>query len=162
MRGKVADILEGLAAALRAEEEEEWEVVSQGSEKKSEVKPGENSYTGESSGLGDPAAKGSGEGPPSSVQLPIQPASTGPSASHIAYHRDVRCYVVVANPADPSTLGFWSGPNPQTWRLLESRLKGKRLLGSGARLQRVQDWEEAQMIWTAAHPSRTMPIAHRG
>ena len=162
MRGKVADILEGLAAALRAEEEEEWEVVSQGSEKKSEVKLGKNSYTGESSGLSDPAAKGSGGGPSSSAQLPIQPASTGPSASHIAYHRDVRCYVVVSHPSDPSILGFWSGPNPQTWRLLESRLKGKKLQGSGARLRRVQDWEEAQMIWTAAHPSRTMPIAHRG
>ena len=37
MRSKVADILEGLAAALRSEEEE-WEVVSQGSGEKSEVK----------------------------------------------------------------------------------------------------------------------------
>ena len=83
------------------------------------------------------------------LQGPVQPA-------------DVRCYVVIANPADSSTLGFWSGPNPQTWRLLESKLKGKRLLGSGARLRRVQSLEEAKQIWATAHPSRTKPIAHQG
>lgn len=161
MRSRVADILEGLAAALRVEDEE-WEVVSQGSGDKAEVKVEGAPYTAVGLQAGEPTANSGEEVPSSSLQQPILPTSTGPSASQIAYHPDVRCYVVIANPADSSTLGFWCGPNPQTWRLLESKLRGKRLLGSGARLRRVQNLEEAKRIWSAAHPSRTMPIAHRG
>lgn len=161
MRSKVADILEGLAAALRSEEEE-WEVVSQGSGEKSEVKSEVKTYTAGGAGSVEPVVKSSVGTSSALLQGPVQPAPAGPSASHIAYHPDVRCYVVIANPADSSALGFWSGPNPQTWRLLESKLKGKRLLGSGARLRRVQSLEEAKQIWATAHPSRTMPIAHQG
>ena len=156
MRSKVADI-----AALRSEEEER-EVVSQGSGEKSEVKSEVKTYTAGGAGSVEPVVKSSVGASSALLQGPVQPAPAGPSASHIAYHPDVRCYVVIANPADSSTLGFWSGPNPQTWCLLESKLKGKRLLGSGARLRRVQSLEEAKQIWATAHPSRTMPIAHQG
>lgn len=83
MRSKVADILEGLAAALRSEEEE-WEVVSQGSGEKSEVKSEVKTYTAGGAGSVEPVVKSSVGTSSALLQGPVQPAPAGPSASHIA------------------------------------------------------------------------------
>lgn len=83
------------------------------------------------------------------------------TASHVAYHPDVRHYIVLENPFDKSSLGYWVGPNPSTWRLLESRLKGGALKKSGARLRRVASEMEARQVWQKAFPEVAMPVAHR-
>ena len=33
------------------------------------------------------------------------------TGSTVAYHRDVRCYLVFSNPNDPKSVGFWKGEN---------------------------------------------------
>ena len=72
----------------------------------------------------------------------------GPSASDITYHKDKdwRCYVIVKAPGW-LIVGFAEGEGAETWRK-----PGRRLRGSGARLRRVANWEEALVIWQRAHP----------
>eukprot|EP00434_Breviolum_minutum_P039955 symbB.v1.2.035493.t1/scaffold4790.1/size34862/1 len=84
MKAQVAEALENLARVLRASEEE-WEVVSQGEEPRSSPREG-----------GSKAA---------SCATPKVTGST------VAYHRDVRCYLVFSNPNDPKSVGFWKGEN---------------------------------------------------
>ena len=131
MKAQVADALENLARVLRASEDD-WEVVSQGEEPRSSNQKKE-----------DPK------------QLPVTPKVTG---STVAYHRDVRCYLVFSNPHDPKSVGFWKGENPSTWKRIEATLKNQSLAGSGARLRRVDSKQQAEELWKKSFPSRPMPV----
>ena len=78
-----------------------------------------------------------------------------PTGSDIAYHQDIRHYVVVEHPK--GLVGYLVGPGASTWRALEATLPGRQLRGSGARLRRVDNRQEAMKIWEASHGSRLMP-----
>lgn len=56
-----------------------------------------------------------------------------------------------------SGVGFAEGEGADTWRKIENSLPGRRLRGSGARLRRVANWEEAMVIWQKAHPKLPLP-----
>ena len=58
------------------------------------------------------------------------------TASHVAYKVDRRSYVVLANPKTPSSLGYWEGENPETWRKLEQTGR-RRPCSCGTRRSRV-------------------------
>ena len=105
-----------------------------------------------------PASSGEGRGA-SSIRGSTQVAlESDPCGSSVAYREDWRHYVIVANPRNPSFVGWTSGRGGQTWRELESRLPGGRLSGSAVRLRRVDDKEHAERVWMAAHPGIKMPI----
>ena len=80
-----------------------------------------------------------------------------PTASSVAYRQDIRCYIIVSNPRNPSFVGFYEGKGASAWRAIESRLEGGRLSGSLARLRRVANRAEAIRIWSEARPSEPMP-----
>ena len=100
-----------------------------------------------------PASSGEGRGASSKVAL-----ASDPGGSSVAYREDWRHYVIVANPRNPSFVGWTSGRGGLTWRELESRLPGGRLSGSAVRLRRVDDKEHAELVWMAAHPGIKMPV----
>ena len=79
----------------------------------------------------------------------------GPTGSDVAYHSDHRCYVITVHPR--GLVGFVEGPGATTWRRIEETLPNQRLAGSGARLRRVKDMEEAAVIWAKSHGSKPMP-----
>ena len=56
-------------------------------------------------------------------------------------------YVVVKNSHSPGLLGLWSGPKGPTWRKVEETLRGGRLAGSGAKLKKVANPQEAKDYW---------------
>lgn len=100
----------------------------------------------------------SGEKPGGQTKEKSVVTPSGPTGSVIAYHQDVRHYVVVEHPK--GLVGYLVGPGATTWRALESTLPGRRLQGSGARLRRVDNRQEAKKIWEASHGSRQMPDLH--
>ena len=83
--------------------------------------------------------------------------TTEPTASSVAYRQDVRSYVIVSNPKNPSFVGYYEGQGASAWRAIESRLEGGRLSGSRARLRRVANRAEAALVWAAARPNEPMP-----
>ena len=144
---RLARALRDLAAALEATQAEDsqgennWEVVGESEEGASSEQP-------PSSSLPQPKSKAKAK-------------SSGPRAtgSTVAYREDWRCYVIVGHPS--GLLGFVEGPGATTWRKIESSLLNQRLAGSGARLRRVANKEEALDVWRAAHGRvRPMPDLH--
>ena len=132
---RLAKALRDLAAALDdVEKDGEWELVKEEGEKK---KKG-----GVESGVASEVSAAGGE-------------KAGPSASDIAYRKDWRCYVIVEHPG--GLVGFAEGEGADTWRKIENSLPGRRLRGSGARLRRVANWEEAMVIWQKGHPKLPLP-----
>ena len=77
------------------------------------------------------------------------------TGSTVAYHNNIRTYIVVANPRQPDRIGCVQGPGGETWRKLEASLPGGRLSGSAVRLR--ENRQHAQQIWEAAHEGIQMP-----
>ena len=82
---------------------------------------------------------------------------TDTTASAVAYHEDVRHYVVLSNPRDPSFVGWTAGPAATTWRRLEAKLPGGQLSDSAVRLRRVESKRAAEELWKQYQPGR-LPI----
>lgn len=78
-------------------------------------------------------------------------------ASSVAYHPEIRSYIVLENPHKPGAVGYYEGPSPATWRRVEATLKDGVLAGSKARLRRVADKVEAKKLWEEVFPGKTMP-----
>lgn len=135
-RRELLEAASRLTAALErlALEDEEWESVSTVSV------PHTTTATSE-------VAKGKGKSSPPPI-----------CGSSVAFHSDTRYYIVLSNPYRPSTEGCWYGPAAFTWRALEKQLRGERLAGSGARLRRVKDLQEARELWTLHRPNEEMPV----
>ena len=92
----------------------------------------------------------------STSAAPSVGSGTAPArASDIVYKQDIRFYIVLCNPQDREAEGLYSGPAAVAWPTVERTLKGQRLAGSGARLKRVQDYQEGLKTWEAARPLRT-------
>ena len=140
-----------LAAALREiEENREWEVVG-------ETHPTGSQVVAHPEKSGKASFSSKAEVNQESSVVKQEVGSKEPCGSDIAYKRDWRCYIILKNPADPSIEGFVEGPNPETWRRIESRLAGRRLYGSGARLRRVESKVDAEKVWKSVYPSKVMP-----
>ncbi len=164
-REKVAAALEQLAKAIREEDSDDsWSAVSAGGGEAAEQSVPVSEVVSEvQKGLEKLAIGGGAVGATQKrkekVGAVAQPVAA--TASHVAYHPDVRHYIVLENSFDKSSVGYWVGPNPTTWRLLESRLKGGALKKSGARLRRVASELEARQVWEKAFPGVAMPVAQR-
>ena len=162
---RVAKALAELGEALKEEgfasSGEEWEKISVGSPKgpgPSTAAPANQGYSQKNLAVctGEVALE---KPQGSQKQLPVAPAVSGrATGSHVAYHEDIRCYIVLENPNDQTSLGFWQGPAPHTWRRIERTLKNGELWGSKARLRRVQTRQEAEELWQTVHPGRKMPV----
>ena len=138
MSSRLARALRELAAALEETEKGEeasWELVS------------ETSNVAHKSPASTEKEKRS---EPASA-----PGSTA-TASHVAYRGDWRIYIIVAHPSQK--LGLVEGPGGLTLKKIESTLPNARLVGSGARLRRVQSHAEAVQVWRAAHGEKPMPV----
>ena len=138
MSSRLSRALRELASALEEadkEEETSWELV------------GESSHATRES----PATSQKEQVPDSSGA----PGTTA-TASHIAYRGDWRIYIIVAHPNQK--LGLVEGPGSSTWKKIEATLPNARLVGSGARLRRVQNHAEAARVWRAAHGEKPMPV----
>ena len=158
-REKIAAALEQLAKAIREEDSDDsWSAVSAAGEEAVVESVPVSKVVSEVQKDLEQLTIGGGAGETAEKKVVLPNAAT---ASHVAYHPDVRHYVVLENPFDKSSLGYWVGPNPSTWRLLESRLKGGALKKSGARLRRVASEMEARQVWQKAFPEVEMPVAHR-
>jgi len=156
---KVVKALAELGKALEEEglasSGDEWEKVSDVSPKASSEKKG-YTHVAPSVCTGEAVEE---KRPRSHQQLPVAPVFSGrATGSHVAYHKDIRCYVVLENPNNQASLGFWRGPSPQTWRQIERTLKNGELRYSNARLRRVQSLQEAEELWQSVHPGRKMPV----
>ena len=64
------------------------------------------------------------------------PPTCQPCGSDVAYHKDIRYYIVLGGGRKPELRGLWSGEASVAWRTLESQLVGGKLAGSGSRLRR--------------------------
>ena len=135
MSERLQRALRELSAAL---EETTWDVVS----------PTSSSVSGTTV-----ETSGSAEKP---VRRPTV-VVTDTTASSVAYHEDVRHYVVLSNPRDPSFVGWTAGPAATTWRRLEAKLPGGQLSDSAVRLRRVESKRAAEELWKQYQPGR-MPI----
>ena len=149
-REKVAAALERVARAIREEDSDDsWSAVSACSEEEASGSVPVSEVVSvlqkgfEKLELGGSAVETTEEKEEKKESVVLPVAAT---ASHVAYHTDVRHYIVLENPFDKSALGYWVGPSPATWRLLESRLKGGALKKSGARLRRVASEMEARQV----------------
>lgn len=142
MSSRLERAMKELAAALEESQSDSgWELVgesSAGPGASSSDQPGECGKSEEKSGA--PTKKDS---------------EVAPTGSVISYHQDIRHYVVVEHPK--GLVGYLFGPGASTWRALKATLPGRRLQGSGARLRRVSNRQEAMKIWAAAHGLRQMP-----
>jgi len=90
------------------------------------------------------------------------PAPPGPQAGYLGLLRNVRgplCpghveapthYVVSRNPHNPCLRGLWSGEKSATWAKVTGTLRGGKLFGSGAKVKRVANLTEAEVVWAAA------------
>lgn len=157
----LAELGEALKEEGFASSGEEWEKISVGSPKDpglSSSAPADQSYSQKSSAVcSGEAALEKPQG--SQKQLPVAPVVSGrATGSHVAYHVEIRSYIVLENPNDQTSLGFWRGPAPHTWRRIERTLKNGELWGSKARLRRVQTRQEADELWRTVHPGREMPV----
>lgn len=86
-------------------------------------------------------------------------STSSSSASTSPHPRDWRCYVITHHPH--GKVGFVEGLGPTTWTKIEGILPGNRLAGSGARLRRVGNREEALELWRSKHGmEREMPDLH--
>jgi len=147
MSSRLERAIKELAAALEESQSESgWELV-----RESSAEPRASTDLPCDSGKSE--EKPGGQTKEKSVVTP-----SGPTGSVIAYHQDVRHYVVVEHPK--GLVGYLVGPGATTWRALEATLPGRRLQGSGARLRRVDNRQEAKKIWEASHGSRQMPDLH--
>ena len=81
---------------------------------------------------------------------------TGPQTPPVACHQDIRCYIITKHPT--GLVGFISGPGATTWGKIEQSFPNKRLVGSGAKLRRVKDLDEAKVVWEAAHGGKPLPL----
>ena len=69
-------------------------------------------------------------------------------AEGISLIQEAEChYVVAKNSHSPGLLVLWSGPKGPTWRKVEETLEGGRLAGSGAKLKKVANAQEARDYW---------------
>lgn len=80
-------------------------------------------------------------------------STAAPASSFTA---DWRHYVILSNPGT-GKIGYIAGPGDTTWGVVENSLRGGRLSGSGARLRRVEDRNQALAVWEMAFPGRAMP-----
>lgn len=135
--------LEELAAALKeVKQSEVWEVIA------GEVEPALSAAASELAGFargGDKAASSEKVG--GSVEI---------TGTTVAHHSDIRHYLVFKNPGS-SKIGYICGPAATTWGKVERCLRGQKLSGSGARLRRVADLNEAQKLWAMSFPNQPMP-----
>ncbi|CAE7267807.1 unnamed protein product, partial [Symbiodinium sp. CCMP2456] len=164
MPSRLASALRELAAAL---EEEDWEVVeptpgvattaaapksgpqarAAATRRLSETLPSSSSARPSTS-----AASSKGVGKAAGA-----PADT--TASSNVYHQDIRTYLILANPLQPTFVGWVQGPASEVWPKLEARLPGGRLFGSRVRLRKVADEVEAQTLWNQHRPGDTEAAA---
>ncbi|CAE7196758.1 unnamed protein product [Symbiodinium sp. CCMP2592] len=79
------------------------------------------------------------------------------TASSNVYHRDVRTYLILSNPREPSFVGVIQGRASEVWPKLEARLPGGQLFGSAVRLRKVADEVEAQTLWNQHRPGVPLP-----
>lgn len=96
--------------------------------------------------------------PPTSSEKASLPSSSAPvvaPSTAVCYKTDIRHYIVVVNPSGP--VGYHFGHAGKAWPQVEALLPGNRLAGSGAKLRRVQDREEALKIWERTHGKVPMP-----
>mgnify|MGYP001817352143 CR=1 FL=1 len=82
------------------------------------------------------------------------PASVTSSA--VAYHTDLRYYLILLWPGDDSK----SGAYRCLWKDLEARLPRKRLAGSGVKLRKVDSLSQAEEIWLRERPGSVLRV-HR-
>ncbi|CAE7383354.1 unnamed protein product, partial [Symbiodinium microadriaticum] len=149
MSDRISRALRELADAL---DDEAWEVTRSpgGGRAQAEELLREAGRRLQSSPVTGPSAQGRGvvtrepvvAGPTTSSSSPSRTCVTSASpgteavgardttASSVAYHRDWRIYVILANPKKPWMVGVISGPSPETWRLIERNLPGGRLSDS--------------------------------
>ena len=182
MADRLQRALRELAAALdEAAEEDRWEVVRVLEEVapalRGETRQNEDTQLAQSvsAPVGGAGAEGVSQdllaSPPRTQDQPpvLKPeiggfslASSSTSSlacgSTVAYHQDLRHYVVVECPGKPALLGYVCGPAASTWRRLEAQLPSGKLSTSRARLRRVVNKEEAAQVWAVAHPGTEMPM----
>ncbi len=152
MSDRLSRAVSELAAALQEiEENGDWEVVGETGSTKIPI-------VAHPSGSGRADFSSRAEVNQDSSEVKQEAGAKEPCGSDIAYKRDWRCYIILQNPADPSIEGFVEGPNPETWQRIESRLAGRKLRGSGARLRRVENKVEAEKVWRSVFPSKVMPM----
>ena len=156
MSSRFSRALRDLAAAL-----DEVEAAAKEREPSSSAALGVGPSSSAGSGAAGLPAGASSTGPVARAQATrtveaVRPKAE-PTASSVAYRQDIRCYIIVSNPRNPSFVGFYEGKGASAWRAIESRLEGGRLSGSLARLRRVANRAEAIRIWSEARPSEPMP-----
>ena len=79
-------------------------------------------------------------------------ASSGPTASSVAYHSDLRLYLVLVWPGDETKAGRYVC----TGRQLEVLLPGQALAGAAAKLKRVTSRSQAEELWSREFPGRAL------
>ncbi|CAE7427492.1 unnamed protein product, partial [Symbiodinium sp. KB8] len=123
MSGRLSRALRDLAAAL-----DEVDAAAKESERSFSatlVGPPSSSSGG---GTEKGPERAAGSGPQARAQATrtaesVRP-TTEPTASSVAYRQDVRSYVIVSNPKNPSFVGYYEGQGASAWRAIESRLEG--------------------------------------
>lgn len=84
------------------------------------------------------------------------PPTCQPCGSDVAYHKDIRYYIVLGGGRKPELRGLWSGEASVAWRTLESQLVGGKLAGSGSRLRRVENFSQGLQMWEKQFPGEEM------
>ena len=150
MPSRLAGALRELAAAL---EEEDWELVGSNSGEDPVVVRGPAADSGKSGK--DPVAK---RGPKAVERAgAVRGDAVDTTASSNVYHQDIRTYLVLSNPLEPSFVGWVQGPASVVWPRLEARLPGGQLFGSRVRLRKVADVDAAQNLWNQHRPGVPLP-----
>ena len=140
---RLALALEELAEALReVKEVEGWELIA------GDVAPALKAATSELSSFSRGGEK--------SAEVKKASVAAGVSGTTVAYHCDIRHYLVLVNPGSLK-VGYICGPAATTWAKVERCLRGQKLTGSGARLRRVAGLSEAQKLWSKSFPDQPMP-----
>ena len=92
-----------------------------------------------------------------------QEASVQCEASPEPPSREIREYVVLANPHCCESVGYWCGFFPKVWDQLQGKLRRGKLEGGGAKLRRVYSVKQAETLWMNHHGHKPrMPYAYVG
>ena len=170
MPSRLAGALRELAAAL---EEEDWELVGSNSGEDPVVVRGPAADSGK-----DQVAKRGPKAKPAAARQTTTSSAASSSRSSVSrverasavrgdavdttassnvYHQDIRTYLVLSNPLEPSFVGWVQGPASVVWPRLEARLPGGQLFGSRVRLRKVADVDAAQNLWNQHRPGVPLP-----
>ena len=147
---RLAEALEGLTFALREfRETPEWEFVA------GELAAQLDAATGELLVVTS-AAQAPLPVPKAQAKPKAKSAATPVSITYTPATPEIRHYLVLSNPGG-GPVGYASGLSPETWAAVERVLPGGRLAGSGARLRRVANREQAQLMWEEHFPGLPLP-----